>query len=139
MQQSALIAGSARRFADSRAANYFLDQITFFIDVNLRFIWSAEKIVVIAHHFLVSADQHKGEIIRFFGVELMQLKYLLYVVQIDELIDHPIRVAGDVTQRRELGRRSVQVLNGHDREQLIERPVIGHRLKDREVSEILCA
>src|ERR1051326_1676994 len=64
VKQSALVTRAARGLANRRSANYFLDEVAFFIDVNLRLIGRTEQIVIVAHHFLVSADQHKGEIIR---------------------------------------------------------------------------
>ena len=71
MQQSTFIAGPAGSFAHRRAANHFLDQVTFFIDVNVGFVRCAKEVVVIAHHFLISADQHERQIVRFVRIELV--------------------------------------------------------------------
>jgi hypothetical protein len=69
----------------------------------------------------------------------MQFEHLLDVVQIDKLVDDAVRVAGDVAERRVFGRRLVQMMNRHDRKQLIERPVIRHRAKHGKVRQVLGA
>src|SRR5438270_874138 len=82
--------GTGRSFADRCAANHFLDQITLFVDVNLRFVRRAEQVVVVAHYFLISPDQHEGEIISLVRIDLVELQYMLNVMQVDELVDHTV-------------------------------------------------
>ncbi len=125
MQQAALVTRSRRRLAHRRAANNFLNQIAFFVDVDLRFVRRAEKVVIVAHHFLISTDQHEGEIVSLVRIDLVEFQHMLNVMQVDEPVDHTVRIAGDVAERGELSRRFIQLLDRHDREQLIERPVIG--------------
>ena len=129
MQKTTLVTGARGRFAYGRAANHFLDQITLFVYVNLRFVWRAEQVVIVAHHFLVSTDQHEGEIVSLVRIDLVEFQHMLNVMQVDELVDYTVGIAGDVAERGELSRRFIQVLDRHDREQLIERPVIGHGLE----------
>ena len=107
VQQSTVVTSASHRLAHSRAANNFLNQITFFIDVNLRLVRRAEKVVIVTHDFLISSDQHEGEIVRLFRIELVQFQHLLHVVQIDELIDDPVRVAGDVAEGGEFRGRLI--------------------------------
>src|SRR5260221_12242326 len=56
VQEPTLVARARGGFAHGRAANYFLDEIAFFVDVDLRLVRRAEQVVIISHHFLVSAD-----------------------------------------------------------------------------------
>ncbi len=139
VKQPAFIARAPRGFANRRAANYFLDEIAFLVDVNLCFVRRAEKIVIVAHHFLISTDQHESHIVGFVRLELVQLEDLLYVVQVDEFVDHAIGIAGDVAKRREFRGRLIQFLNRYNREQLIEGPVIRQRLEYGKVGQVLCA
>ena len=90
MEQAALIARTSHGLTDSGAANHFLDEIPVFVDVNLCFVGSAEQVVIVSHHFLICADQHESNIVSLVRIELVQLKYLLDVVQIDELVDDPV-------------------------------------------------
>ena len=115
MQQPSVVTGACHRLAHGRAANYFFDQITFFVDVNLGLVGRAEQVMVVAHDFLISAHQHEGEIVRLVRVEFVQFQHLLNVVQIDELIDHAVRVASDVAEGCEFRGRPVQALNRHNR------------------------
>jgi hypothetical protein len=60
----------------------------------------------------------------------MERKCFAHVLQVDELGDLPIRVAGDVDHRAVAFRRRVEPMDRHDREQLAKRPVIEQRLED---------
>ena len=96
----------------------------------------AEKIVVAAHHFLISADQKYRDVVRL-ARERVKFQHLFHVLEVDELVDVAVRIAGYVNERRVIGRLFVQPVNRHDREELIDRPVVGHRAKDREVAQVL--
>src|SRR5207247_9005774 len=65
------------RFTNGGAANHFLNQVTFFVDVNVSFVWRSEKVMAIAHDFLISADKHEREIVSFAGLELVQFEHVL--------------------------------------------------------------
>src|SRR6266496_2340449 len=69
VQQSSFIASATRRFTNGGAANHFLNQVTFFVDVNVSFVRRYEKVVAIAHDLLISADQHEREIVSLAGLE----------------------------------------------------------------------
>ena len=100
MQQSTFIAGPPGSFAHRRAANHFFDQVTFFIDMDVGFIRCAKEVVVIAHRFLISADQHEREIVGLVRIDLVQLEHLFDVMQVDEFVDHAVRVTGDIAKGR---------------------------------------
>ena len=96
MEQTALIARAPRGFTDRGTTNHFLDEIAFFVDVNLGFVRRAEQVVIVSHHFLVSADQHEREIVGLVRVELVQLQNLLDVVQVNEFVDDAVGITGDI-------------------------------------------
>src|SRR6266852_4407726 len=108
VQEPTLVARARGGFANGRAANYFLDEIAFFIDVNLRFVRRAEQVVIVSHYLLVSAYQHEREIVRLVRVQLMQLEHLLDVVEVNECVDDAVRVARDIAKRGKFGGWLVQ-------------------------------
>ena len=55
----------------------------------------------------------------------MDFENFLDVVQINELVNHPVRVARDVDKRRAIGWNFVETVNRDNREELIIRPVVG--------------
>ena len=69
----------------------------------------------------------------------MQRQRVAHVLEVDELGDLAVRVAGDVDQRPVAIRRRVQPVNRHDREELPERPVIEQRLEDGKIADVLVA
>ena len=60
------------------------------VDVNVRLVWRAKEVVIVSHHFLVGADQHKGQVISFARHKCMQLENVFDVMQIDKLIDDAV-------------------------------------------------
>ena len=56
-----------------------------------------------------------------------------WVVQIDKLVYHTVRIAGDVAERCVFSWRLVEIVNGHDRKKLIEGPVVWNRTKHGKV------
>ncbi|CDF22978.1 unknown [Prevotella sp. CAG:617] len=58
------------------------------------------------------------------------------VGRIDIVRDFAVAVAGDVLQSGHARGPLVKALNGHDGEELVERPGVGQRLEEREVAEI---
>ena len=57
-------------------------------------------------------------------------------MQVDELIDLAVRIAGEIGEGSPPGGFLTQAMNGHDREELLHRPVIRYRLEHREVTEV---
>ena len=95
----------------------------------------AEEVVEVAENLLIRADQEDAEVVRLAG-ERMQRQRALDVAPIDELIDLAVRVAGDVAEHGLADRHLVQPMNGHDREELLDRPRIRDRLEQREIAEV---
>ncbi len=64
----------------------------------MRFVGRAEEVVEIAHHLLISADQHHRQIVRLARFKIVNLENFLHVVQVDEFVNHAVRITGDVAQ-----------------------------------------
>ena len=126
----------AQHIADRVALGHVFDAIVaVFVGADHNRVRVAEKVVQIAENLLVRAGQEHAEDV-VFPVERMQLEGAFDVVQVDEPVDLAVRVAGDVGQDAATDRLLVESVNGHDREQLLDRPGVGHRLKRGEVAEI---
>ena len=95
----------------------------------------AEQVMEVAEDFLVRAHEEDAQVV-VVGPERMQGKRLLHVAAIDEAIELAVRIAGDVAEDGVVQRLLVQPVNGHHREQLLDRPAVGDRLEQREVAEI---
>ena len=76
MQQAALITSPLGSGTDSRTLNNFLDEKTFLIDMYVRLVRSAKKIVIVSHHFLVRANQQERQIVRLLRIEGVKLQHL---------------------------------------------------------------
>ena len=124
MQKRAFVTGTLGSFANRRASNYFLDQVAFVINVDVRLVRRAEKIVVITHDLLIGAHEHEGEIVRLALDQRVKLEHVLDIVEVNKLIDDAVGVAGDIAERGVLAGWFVQPMNRDNREQLVERPVI---------------
>ena len=66
----------------------------------------------------------------------MQLEGRLALAAAGKPVDHAVGIAGDVLQGPAPGRRLIEPVNGHDREDLIDRPIVGQRLEDGKVAEV---
>ena len=66
----------------------------------------------------------------------MQRQRRLDVAKIDELVDLPVRVAGDVAQDGVARRPLVEPMDGHHRKELLDGPTVWHRLKQRKIAEV---
>src|ERR1700726_1960629 len=69
----------------------------------------------------------------------MKRERVAHVLQIGELGNFAVRVAGNVDDRALPIRRSRQPMDGHDRKELTERPMVEKRLKDGKVADVLIA
>src|SRR4051794_29590409 len=104
MQLPALVARAGERLAEGRAPHDLLYQIAVLVYVYVRLVGCAKEVMVVTHHLLIRADEHEGDVVRLALDKRVKLKHLLYVVQVDELIDDTVRVARYVAKRRILGR-----------------------------------
>src|SRR5206468_2819120 len=127
-------------FADGAAFNdLFNVPAGFFIGIekDVRFGNAAEQIVKVAHDVLVSADHEDAEIINFAGNDAMKRERLAHILQIGELGNLAVGIAGNVNNRALSVRRSRQAMDWHDWKKLTERPVIEERLEDGKVADVL--
>ena len=83
---------------------------------------------------MIGAQQECAQIVRLAG-EFMQQQRLANVAAVDELVELAVRIAGDVPQHGVSRGFRLEPMDRHDREQLLDRPAIGHRLKEREIAE----
>ena len=102
-------------------------------------MWSPKKVVIVAHSFLVCTNKQKCKVVGLVGIQGMKFEDLLHVVQVDELIDDTVGVAGNVAQGRILCRWFVQAVNGNNGKELIKSPMVRYRTKHGEVHQILGA
>ena len=105
------------------------------VEADVHGVRVAEQVVQVAEDLLVGADQEHAEVVRL-AVDGVQRQRPLDVAAVDELIDLAVRVAGDVAEHGVVRRRLVQPVDRHHREQLLDRPAVGHRLEQREVAEV---
>ena len=63
------------------------------IDHDQNVMHMAEEIVVVAHHILIRAGEKDAQVVRL-AVQRMEFERLLDVVQVDEVINLAVRVAG---------------------------------------------
>ena len=89
-------------FADGRAVDRFLDvpaALFVLIEEDVGLVHAAEEVVQVAHDVLVGADEEEAEVVGLAGLEAVQRERVLHVLQVDELADLAVGVAGDVDQR----------------------------------------
>ena len=89
----------------------------------------------VAEDLLVRADEERGDEV-VLAVVGVQLEHALHVAAVDEAVDLAVGVAGDVGQHAAAVGLFVQPVDRHDREELVDRPGVGHRLEDRVVAEV---
>src|SRR5207302_2041385 len=85
----------------------------------------------------ICTSQEDAEVVGFVGTEIMKGKRFANIVEIDVFRDFAVGVAGDVDEGRLELRTFIEPMNGNDREELSERPMIEQRLKDGEVADVL--
>ena len=92
----------AEHVADGAAFDGFLDvpaALFVFIEEDVRLVHPAEKIVQIAHDVLVGAHEEEAEVVRLAGLQLVQRQRVFHVLQVDELADLAVGIAGDIDER----------------------------------------
>src|SRR5207244_12881518 len=98
-----------------------------------------EQIVKVNHDVLVSSDYEHAEIINFAGNDAMKRKGVAHVLQIGELRNFAVGIAGDVDDGALSIRRRSQSMNRHDWKKLTERPMIEERLEHGKIADVLIA
>ena len=84
-----------------------------------------EQVVQVAEGFLIRAHKEHAEIIFIAVHKGMQIEGSAHTLRVDELVDAPVAVAGDIRNDRLAGREFRQAVHRHDREQLIDGPRVG--------------
>src|SRR6266496_3009745 len=100
-------------------------------------VHAPEQVVHVAHHVLVRAGEEEPEEVGLARPERMERERLVHPLALDEPVDLAVGVAGDVDDGAVARGRLVQPVQGHDGEELIERPVVGRALEQREVRHVL--
>ena len=72
-------------------------------------------------------------------MEFVEWESVFDVLEVDELADLAIAIAGDIDERAVAFGEFVESMDGHDWEELAERPVIEEALEDGEIADILIA
>ena len=124
---------------DRRAGNDLLDpEIVRFlrIGINVRFGHAPEQIVGIADDVLVGAHEKKREVVGLAGVRRVQRQIAVVGMRRNVVADPAVGIAGQVDEHAAPVRPLVEAVDRHDRKRLADRPVIEHRLKDREIAEV---
>ena len=86
-------------FADRAAFDNFLDvpaALLVGIEEDVHLGHATEQVVQVAHDILVGADHEDTEVVEFAGNDAMERERVFDVLQVDELGDLAIGVAGDV-------------------------------------------
>ena len=96
----------------------------------------AEEVVHIAEDFLVSTHEEHADVIMLALAYGVQREVRRLLVVIDVRADFAVRVAGDVLQGCRARGLFVEPRDGHDGEELVDAPGVGHGLEEREVAEI---
>ena len=96
----------------------------------------AEQVVQVAEDLLVRAEQERAEVVRL-AVEGVQLQRAACTSRRSmnwSILPSESQVMSPSTAWRVGG--SFEPVDRHDREELLDRPAVGHRLEDREVAEV---
>ena len=90
----------------------------------------------ISQNLLISSHQEHSHIIRFCFLQCMYRQIMSHVTGRDKVGNFAVRVAGYILQGSRTFRFLIQSLDRHDREYLVNRPRVGKRLEEREITEI---
>src|SRR5687767_8261683 len=86
-----------KHVSEGFAVDHLLDYVAVLADVDMSFVRSSKKVVIVAHHLLISSHEHYGEIVRLVRAELMKFEHRLDVVEVDELVHDAVRIACNIT------------------------------------------
>ena len=134
--------GEGEDLADGAAGEDFFDIVAGFlvlIEVDVHFVDAAEEVVKVAHDVLIGAGEEEADVVGVAGVPAVEREGFLHILEVDEFRDFAVRVAGDVHESGVAVWPFVEVVDGHNGEELAERPVVEEGLEDGEVAEVLVA
>src|SRR5262249_31137546 len=103
----------------------------------MSFVNAPEKIMKVAHDVLVGSRHEYSNVVRILIIQRMEGQGFAHIPDVRKATDLAIGIAGDVAERALHGGAFVEPMDGHDRENLTEGPVVQQALKDGEVAQIL--
>ena len=95
-----------------------------------------EQIMHISQNLLISTDQEHSHIVRFRFLQCMHRQIMSHVTGRNKISNLTVRVTSNILQSSRTFRFLIQSLDRHDREYLVNRPRVGKRLEEREITEI---
>src|SRR4249919_296743 len=136
-QVGQLVADVIEHHVGGIAAALLAHRIAVAVDVHLDRVGVAEKVVDVAEDLLVRAHQEEAQAVRLAVPHFVQRQRAVEALGLDVGIDHAVGVAGHVGDHAAARRRFVQAFDRRDREHLVDRPNVRHRLEHAEVDEVL--
>ena len=96
----------------------------------------AEEVVQVAEDLLVRTDEERADQVRV-GLEVGSRRVQGQdALAVDEVVDLAVGVARHVGDDPVARRPLVEAVDRADREELVDRPRVGHRLEDAQVAEV---
>lgn len=100
----------------------------------------AEEVVEVTEGFLIGADEEDADDVVFAGVfevDVVEGEAVVEFAGVGEFVDFAIGVASDVGEDSVAGGFVFEMMDGHDREDLVDGPEVGEALEDAEVAVIV--
>ena len=114
----------------------FRDAVAVVLEPDVDGVRVAEEVVQIPEDLLVgAAEEHAEQIVlaRRHGVDRQEA---LHLFDVDEALDHPVRIAGQIREARLHRGLLVEAMDGDHREELLHGPDVRCALEDREVAVV---
>ena len=96
----------------------------------------AEEVVHITEDLLIGANEEDADVVVFVGLDGVEWYVVGLMASVDVGRDLAVGVAGDVLKCGAARGLLVEAGDGHDGEELVEGPGVGHGLEEREVAEV---
>jgi hypothetical protein len=71
--------------------------MSIFADKDVSLMRNTEQVMVISHNFLICANKHYCEVVRFVLRQLVEFEHGFHIVQVHELINDTVGIACNVT------------------------------------------
>lgn len=124
---------------ETRDSFFDIEAVRFIgIQIDVSLVHRTEEVMQVSHDVLVSTEKEKAEEVRL-AIEGVQGKAGASTGAVDEVVDFTIRITGDIDQTPMLSWGFMEAMDGDDREELFEGPVVDQGLKDTKVTEVLAA
>ena len=99
-------------------------------------IGGAEQVVEIAHHLLVGPPQEHADQIGLLGAQWMEFQQRFAAAIGDEAVEAAVGIACEIGEVAEFGGAFPQPMQGHQREELLDRPGVRGGAENREIGVI---